>query len=130
MLIDNEEYKLETNKLTEKERQKIKGLLYNLQEEEKRIIQEIEKGQAVNKDYGRDDGWEHCPRYGSNRVKQKGRTDPAFSLWMVGLVFLLLGLILWPLLIVGVLLFLISPIGFLGAKTNICRDCKKNWIAN
>ncbi|MCG7332145.1 hypothetical protein [Salinicoccus roseus] len=130
-LIGKEEYNLKTYDHNERQRQKILNKLYKLQESERTEIKGLERrASSVGVPGMRKDGWEHCPRCGSNRVKQKGKIDHAFALWMSGFVFILLGLIIWPLIIIGVLLFLISPIGFLGAKMNVCRDCKKQWIAN
>lgn len=126
VLIENEEYRLETERLPDKERQKIKGRLYELQEEERRIIKDIENGRGNL----RKDGWSNCPRCGSNRVKQKGRIDHMFKIWLGGFLLTLLGLIIWPLIVVGILVMVISPIGLIGVKMNVCRDCKNEWMAN
>jgi hypothetical protein len=78
----------------------------------------------------RKDGWEPCPRCGSNRVQQRGKGF-FFLLFVCMAGFIsLLGIFFLPLFILGGILALFSPIAFLLPKMNQCQDCKYSWKVN
>lgn len=78
----------------------------------------------------RKDGWEPCPRCGSNRVEQRGKW---FFFWVFltsGGCLVWLGFLFFPLWIFAALLILVSPFSFLIPKMNQCKDCKYAWKVN
>jgi hypothetical protein len=75
----------------------------------------------------RKDGWEPCPRCGSNKVQQRGKGFFFLLFICMAGVVSFVGIFFLPLFILGGILALFSPIAFLLPKINQCQDCKYSW---
>ncbi|SDK91918.1 hypothetical protein [Lacicoccus qingdaonensis] len=75
------------------------------------------------------DGWQPCPRCESNKVKQISRSMMMFAIWCLGIIFLLVGIILWFLLPIAGILFLAAPFALFAPRMNQCKDCNYSWAA-
>lgn len=83
----------------------------------------VEKSETIN-----NDGWEHCPRCGSNRVQQLGKFAKFFVFFGSGGCLIWVGVIFFPVLFIAIPLIFLSPLAFLLPKTNQCKDCNYSWV--
>lgn len=71
--------------------------------------------------------WEPCKRCGSNKVKQSNKVVLFIALLIAGCMGCVIGIIIWPLLLVAPLLVIASPFILLIKNTMSCEDCKHSW---
>lgn len=71
--------------------------------------------------------WKHCPKCNGMNVKLVKRTTMMMYLWAAGILMLLIGIIIWPLLIPGGLAILLSPLPLFLPRQKKCRDCTNTW---
>lgn len=71
--------------------------------------------------------WKTCPKCHGTNVKLIKRTTMMFYFWAGGILMLLVGIILWPLLIPGVLAIFASPLFLFMPRQKKCRDCTHTY---
>lgn len=71
--------------------------------------------------------WKTCPKCNGKNVKLISRSRNVMYLWGAGILMILIGLIIWPLLIPGVLFILLCWVPLVLPKQKKCRDCTNAW---
>lgn len=70
---------------------------------------------------------ETCPKCGSSKVKTIGKLSWFLLLLGFGILLIFIGILFFPVFVIGFLLLIFSPIGFLFPRTNVCSNCKNSW---
>lgn len=73
--------------------------------------------------------WQPCPRCGSHKVEKSSPLSyilGGIALAGCGIWLLIIPFIGVPLIIIGLLSLILSPLGFI--NTLSCKDCKKVWL--